>query len=59
MRGFPLTESKRKKNALYLSKKVLVRGHYVYVSCWRQDSHFPWSPELREGLAVCKVKAVL
>jgi len=57
MRGFPLMERKRKK-ALYLSTKVLVGGHYFYVSYWGRDSHFPWSPEPREGLAFCRIKAV-
>ena len=27
-------------------------------SCWRRDLHFPWSPEPREGLAVCRAKGV-
>ena len=56
---FPAYGEEEKKNALYLSTKVLVGGHYFYVSYWRRDSHFPWSPELREGLALCRVKAVL
>ena len=29
-----------------------------YVSCWRQDRHFTWSSEPREGLAIRRVKTV-
>ena len=56
---FPAYGEEEAKNALYLSTKVLVGGHYFYVSYWRWDNHFPWSPELPEGLAFCRVKAVL
>ena len=33
-------------------------GHYFYVSYWRRDRHFTWSSEPREGLAICRAKAV-
>ena len=33
-------------------------GHYVYVSYWRQDRHFAWSSEPREGLAIFRAKQV-
>ena len=58
MRGFPLTKRKRKKRPL-LEYESTCWGALFYVSYWRRDSHFPWSPELREGLAFCRVKAVL
>ena len=46
------------KNALYLSvsvfsTKVLIGDTIFYVSSWRQDCHFTWSSEPREGLTVC------
>ena len=34
-------------------------GHYFYFSYWRRDRHFTWSSEQREGLAICRAKAVL
>ena len=33
-------------------------GHYFYVSYWRRDRHLTWSSESREGLAICRAKAV-
>ena len=33
-------------------------GHSFYVSYWRQDRHFTWSSEPREGLAICRAKGV-
>ena len=57
MRGFPLTKRKRKKRPL-LEDESTCWGRYFYVSCWRWDSHFPWSSELHEGLAFCRIKAV-
>ena len=30
----------------------------MYVSFWRQDRHFTWSPEPREGQAVGSAKGV-
>ena len=33
-------------------------GHYINVSYWRRDRHFTWSSEPREGLAICRAKAV-
>ena len=57
MRGFPLTERKRKKRPL-LEDESTCWGRYFYVSCWRWDSHFPWSSELHEGLAFSRIKAV-
>ena len=54
---------KIKKNVLYLSvnafsTKVLIGGHYINVSYWRRDRHFTWSSEPREGLAICRAKAL-
>ena len=54
---------KKKKNALYLSvnvfsTKVLIGDTIFYVSNWRQDRHFTWSSEPREGLACCSAKRV-
>ena len=51
------------KNALHLSvnvssTKVLIRDSIFYVSYWRRDRHFTWSSEPREGLAICRAKAV-
>ena len=51
------------KNALHLSvnvssTKVLIRDNIFYVSYWRRDRHFTWSSEPREGLAICRAKAV-
>ena len=33
-------------------------GHYFYVSYWRRGRHFTWSSEPREGLGICRTKAV-
>ena len=55
---FPAYGEEEEKNALYLITKVLVGEHYFYVSYWRWDNHFPGSPELGEGLALCRKKAV-
>ena len=48
------------KNAFYLRAKHESAnwGHYFYVSNWRRGRHFTWSSEPRDGLAVCRVKAV-
>ena len=54
---FPLTERKRKKCPLLEYESTCWRALF-YVSYWRRDDHFPWSPELRGGLAFCRVKAV-
>ena len=40
------------------STKVLIWGHYFYVSNWKRDRHFTRSSEPREGLAACTAKAV-
>ena len=52
------------KNALYLSfnvfsSKVLI-GDTIFqdISYWRQDHHFMWLSEPREGLAICRAKEV-
>ena len=31
---------------------------YFYVSYWRRDRYFTWSSESREGLVICRAKAV-
>ena len=41
------------------SMKVLIGDAIFYVSYWRRDRHFSWLSEPREGLAICKAKAVL
>ena len=51
------------KKALYLSvnvfsTKVLIGDAISYVSYWRGERHFTWSSEPRDGLPVCRVKAV-
>ena len=33
-------------------------GHHFYISYRRQDHHFKWSSEPREGPAICRVKLV-
>ena len=53
----------RKKMHFYLSvnvfsTKVLIETLYFYVSNWRQDRHFTWSSEPREGLACWSAKGV-
>ena len=52
------------KNALYLSfnvfsSKVLI-GDTIFqdISYWRQDHHFMWLSEQREGVAICRAKVV-
>ena len=40
------------------STKVLIGDTIFYVSNLRQDRHFTWSSEPREGLAACAAKAV-
>ena len=40
------------------STKALI-GETIYVSYWRRDRHFTWSSEPREGLAICRAKAVI
>ena len=52
-----------KCTALYLSvnvfsTKALIGDTIFYVSNWRRDRHFTWSSEPREGLAICRAKAV-
>ena len=52
-----------KNKAPYLSvnvfsTKVLIGDTISYVSYWRRDRHFTWSSEPREGLPVCRAKAV-
>ena len=37
-----------------VNTKVLIGTLYFYVSYWRRDSHFTWSSEPREGLAICR-----
>ena len=51
------------KNALYLSvnvfsTKVLIGDTIFYFPYWREDRHFTWSSESREGLAACSTKLV-
>ena len=52
----------RRGKALYLCSNVFstkVQIKDIYVSDWRRDSYFTWSPaEPRESLAVCTTKAV-
>ena len=61
---FYLADTPQKvKKALYLSvhvfsTKVAIGDTIFYVSYWRQDRHFTWSSEPREGLAICRVKGV-
>ena len=33
-------------------------GTYFHFSYWRRDRQFTWSSEPREGLAICRAKAV-
>ena len=40
------------------SMKVLIGDTIFYISNWRQDRHFTWSSEPREGLACCSAKGV-
>ena len=40
------------------STKVLIRDTMFYISNWRQDRHFTWSSESREGLVCCSAKGV-
>ena len=49
------------KNALEsqcISHESTNWGHYFYVSFWRRDQNFTWSSQPREGLAICRAKAV-
>ena len=39
------------------STKALI-GETIYVSYWRRDRHFTWSSKPREGLVICRAKAV-
>ena len=43
---------------VYLARKYSNWGHYFYVSYWRRGCHFKWSSDPREGLTVCKAKAL-
>ena len=43
---------------MYLAQKVLIGDAISYVSYWRGERHFTWSSEPRDGLPVCRVKAV-
>ena len=43
---------------VYLARKYSNWGHYFYVSYWRRGCHFTWSSDPREGLTVCKAKAL-
>ena len=54
----------KKKNFIWVSIQGILHestnlGHYFYVSNWKQDRHFTWSSEPREGLAACTAKGVL
>ena len=53
----------KKKNFIWVSIQGILHestnlGHYFYVSNWKQDRHFTWSSEPREGLAACTAKGV-
>ena len=37
---------------------MLIGGHYFHVSYFRPDRHFALSSEPREGLALCRAKAI-
>ena len=37
---------------------MLIGGHYFHVSYFRRDRHFALSSEPREGLALCRAKAI-
>ena len=54
---------RQEEKALYLSfnvfsTKILIGETIFYVFNWRQDRHFTWSSEPREGLAACTAEAV-
>ena len=44
---------------VFSTKALILLGTlYFCISYWRWDRHFTWSSELREGLAICREKAV-
>ena len=54
-------DPRAEKNALEsqcISHESTNWGHYFYVSFWRRDQNFTWSSQPREGLAICRAKAV-
>ena len=51
-----IVSKSEKKCTFYLSVNVLIGDTIFYISNWRQDRHFTWSSEPREGLACCSAK---
>ena len=55
-------ENQKKKCTLFECQcnqhKSSEQGHHFYVSYWRRHCHYTWSSEPREGLAICRAKAV-